>query len=596
MAAQTNINQANPLDVFNKHKEWLMDTRKVYSENCMPNYVSMLYFLSLSMKVNKLPKKNEDSINLILQFYIDSNPKRQKELVQCLKYNFQNKNIDKIYLLNERKYTHKELGLDKELQSCANNKELHELLNHKIEQIIIGERLTFKKIFDIVEERKINGYIVIANTDIFFNKSISNLQQCDLNTAKTALTLCRHEFDGTQGLAKCKLFHEGRPDSQDAWIYHSSSNILRKYRDVFDIPMGKAGCDNKLLYLFQIAGYRCCNEANFIKIFHNHNTQVRNYDKKDKVSLPYSCLYPICDGDKSGKGQSFNIVQSNIDFCEYIKNKIKTNKPFIIPRIAGIENELAYHGVMLRNGNAFPANYFDNPIRIMKNNAGIKLEGNPDILRYSRMYLKAFHMCDLYLNWEFWGAVAKPIFNSLNFMHKNFTQQKIWSFALEIFNHIDTCLWTQELKGKRILIVSPFVESIKSKINQRSEIYGVDLFPDCTFLFLKPPQTQGKNPSKPFYEEIDIFMKKVEKIKDEFDIALLSCGGYGNLIAAEIFKLDKTAIYVGGVLQMYFGIYGSRWERERPDILKIYKNKHWSKPTKNERPKGFENVEKSCYW
>jgi hypothetical protein len=46
----------------------------------------------------------------------------------------------------------------------------------------------------------------------------------------------------------------------------------------------------------------------------------------------------------------------------------------------------------------------------------------------------------------------------------------------------------------------------------------------------------------------------------------------------------KSAIYIGGVLQMYFGIYGERWLRERKSILELYINENWSRPKDNERP------------
>ena len=91
-------------------------------------------------------------------------------------------------------------------------------------------------------------------------------------------------------------------------------------------------------------------------------------------------------------------------------------------------------------------------------------------------------------------------------------------------------------------------------------------------------------------------MENVKNIQHTFDIALCSCGGYGNLVCAEIYKLGKSAVYVGGVLQMYFGIYGNRWMRERPDILKLFMNKHWTRPKNNEKPSGHNKVEGSCYW
>ena len=129
-----------------------------------------------------------------------------------------------------------------------------------------------------------------------------------------------------------------------------------------------------------------------------------------------------------------------------------------------------------------------------------------------------------------------------------------------------------------------------------SKIYNIDLFPNCSFVYLKPPQTNGTNESRDFKVELDEFSKEINKIKDQFDIALVSCGGYGNLVCNHIYDIGKSAIYVGGVLQMYFGILGNRWVQERPDILRLYLNEKWHRPEAEERPKGFEKIENSCYW
>ena len=96
--------------------------------------------------------------------------------------------------------------------------------------------------------------------------------------------------------------------------------------------------------------------------------------------------------------------------------------------------------------------------------------------------------------------------------------------------------------------------------------------------------------------ELQPFLNDIELVKDDFDIALCSCGGYGNIVVNHIYEMGKSAIYVGGVLQMYFGIYGMRWMRERKDIMNLYLNSHWSRPKEEERPDGFKNVEKSAYW
>lgn len=49
--------------------------------------------------------------------------------------------------------------------------------------------------------------------------------------------------------------------------------------------------------------------------------------------------------------------------------------------------------------------------------------------------------------------------------------------------------------------------------------------------------------------------------KLDFDVALLSCGGYGNHLSYFIYKeMNKSALYIGGGLQIWFGIMGKRWE------------------------------------
>ena len=568
------------VEIFNKHKNWLKNPSQDYINTCFSDYIGMPYFISISPQIKRTPKREND-VNLIMQFYIDNNNERQKEIKKCLFLNVNNKLINKIYLFNERKYSKEELGINSE----------------KIVQIVTGKRLTFEEIFDLIETTNINGYIIISNSDIFFDSSLENIKTCDFSE-KNVLTLCRHEYKGQGPLKNCKLFNEGRPDSQDAWIFHSDINVSREKRKIFNFSMGKAGCDNKLIYLFQILGYQCYNEATLVNIYHLLNVVTRNYNPTDKVPSPYCCLFPITSPeDKLNTSHSFNIIMENEEFCNYIREKIINNKTFILPRIAGVENAMAYHGaILMQQGNVFPQRYFDKPFQIMKNNAGIKLLNNRSIVKYSQSYLSAFEKCDAYFDWEPWGTVAKSIFKSLNFIFENFKKQRFWSITLDVFDHIQTRQWTRELAGKRILIISPFVESFKDKINTRDKIYGIDLFPNCQFVFLKPPQTQANCHSEEFDIELNKFVENIRGIKDEFDISLLSCGGYGNLVCSEIYKMGKSAIYVGGVLQMYFGVYGNRWERERPDIMKLYKNEHWSRPKDEECPDGFNNVENSCYW
>ena len=554
----------------------------------------MLLF-EVSEELILLENKNDDDIFLFSQFFIHSDTLRTYEIKYCLKKNVENPNIKIIYLLNERIYTDEELGVS----------------SSKIIQINIKNRLTFKDIFDYVEILDISGYILFANSDIFFNESLQKLRYSELAKKKIFIGLLRYDYKDSSDI---KLSGP-RSNSQDTWILHSNFNIKKSQRKVLKFNFGKPGCDNKILYIMKILGYHIINCPEIIKSLHVHNTEIRNYSPKDVVSKPWMMCYPrnvdisndfridVYNETKNLTKFNFN---DNLKLYSYLKNKMDSGEKFIIPRIAGVENQLVFMAQSLQKNvwNSLGEtkkknllNIISNKIPIMKNNAGIMISNFDSVYKYSQLYLEAFQNCEIYSNWEAYGDVYRYTKPSQDFINSTFkNKDTIWAFTYDIFNYIYNNPWTLSLTGKRILIISSFIESYKEKIDIRKEIYGIDLFPNCEFVFLKGPQTNGSNPSKEFNVELDSFTKRLYEIKDDFDVALVSCGGYGNLICNNIFKMGKSSIYVGGVLQMYFGVYGTRWLRERKDIMKLFLNKYWSRPKNNEKPENYKNIEGNCYW
>ena len=534
----------------------------------------------------------KDDIILITQFYISSNKERDKEIQQCLEFNLNNKIIDKIYLITERIYTENEMGI-----LTNSNKS-------KIVQINIGTRLMYCNVFDIIEDHKINGYIVLANSDIFFDNSLKILYKTGLINNKMLYSQLRFDYDN-KDLNKCNIYGP-RGDSQDTWIFHSKFNVEKSHRKLFNFQLGAPACDNHINYVFMILGFKVHNEPFLIKTYHNHNTSIRTYNNStENVVKPWVSLMPIVHKSVPNWIQPnqnlwrFNIREENNYLRNYIEDKLRNNKQFIMPRVAGIENNFVELGVGLIHNKITQKQqtYLQNSMKTMKNNAGIKLTSLSSVVKYSKLYLSAFEKCDAYFEWEQWGEVYKYITSSHNFININFGMKKqFWAFTLDIFHNIYNNPWTQALKGKRLLIISPFIKSFEEKLPIRKEIYGIDLFPGCSFVFLKPPQTHGDCSSEEFDKELDKFVEKIRAVKDKFDIALCACGGYGNLVCSKIFDMGKSSIYVGGVLQMYFGVYGNRWLRERSDILQLFMNKHWTRPKKEEQPAGFKTIENSCYW
>lgn len=577
--------------------KWLSNTNSSYIEltkQFFGKYINLNQYWSISPDV-ELEDPVDDEIILITQFFISKDKKRQNELITSLQVNVANPFINKIILLNEREYTKEELGSSSD----------------KIKQIVISKRLSFRDVFEIVEKEKLNGYIVLSNLDIFFDKTINIIKKTGISHKKMFFSLLRYEYYPGMKFEKMKLFYH-YSDSQDTWIWHSNFNLNEKERNVLDFQLGIPGCDNTITYMAMVLGFEVINDPVLIKSYHNHITKVRNYDSNTiKTLKPYFCVHPprLMSDDNSIKidmKHPFNFIGENMNFKNYLKEKITNNKNFIVPRLAGIEHMFAIIGLNAKNKGMVDNNennFLNSRMSVMKNNAGIKLENIMDVINYSDNYLSAFEKCDGYFDWEPYGNVAcgyggllEHMYEVIQKIHPN--HKRFWSLGvLDIFHLIKLPdIWTQELSNKRILIISSFSETFKKQLPNLSKIYDRDLFPNCEFLFLIPPATNGINDSEIFTIELDKFSKNIEEIKDKFDIALVSCGGYGNLILNRIYDMGKSAIYVGGVLQMFFGVYGSRWERERELVMKLYKNEYWVRPSANERPNGFENVEQSCYW
>ena len=530
-----------------------------------------------------------DPIILITQFYKSNNEYRQKEIVNCLIYNLNNPFINEIYLITETAYTLNQIGLPENAK------------NSKIKIININARMKYSDAFNIVSQNNLKGYIIIANSDIFFDSTIEKLYVSNASLEKKVYCLLRLEYTN-RDLTKCTIYGSGTNCSQDTWIFHSNYNILPQHNKLFSFELGIPGCDNHITYLFTILGFKLYNEPYLIRTYHNHRSNFRTYDNTTtRISGNYVLVNPLLyENNKPliNPKLRYNIQEENNELRSYLEDKIKNNTKFILPRISGIENNFAYLGVCIANNKLTKEeyNYINNVIKSMKNNAGIKLTSIKSILKYSELYLEAFNLCDAYFDWDKSGNYIQHIALSHEFITNNFKKNKFWALSLDIFNNIHNNPWTQALNGKRLLIISPFIESMKSKLDILPEIYGVDIFPNCEFIFLKPPQTHAAMPSDEFDIELERFIEEIKRIKDDFDIALCSCGGYANLVCSEIFKLNKSAIYVGGVLQMFFGIYGTRWLKEKPEILRIYMNKHWSRPSENEKPSGHNNIENGCYW
>jgi hypothetical protein len=156
--------------------------------------------------------------------------------------------------------------------------------------------------------------------------------------------------------------------------------------------------------------------------------------------------------------------------------------------------------------------------------------------------------------------------------------------------------WSYQLKGKKVLLIHPFENSIKSQFLIKDQIYKNEkMLPDFELKTIKAVQTIAGQKSEfgTWFDALD-FMKD-QIVKTDFDIAIIGCGAYGFPLASFVKDMGKQAIHLGGVTQLLFGIKGKRWEKwEHYTELRKNKGENWI--FTQDIPKDFKKIEDGCYW
>ncbi|MCK9160707.1 MAG: hypothetical protein WCR45_04205 [Bacteroidaceae bacterium] len=159
--------------------------------------------------------------------------------------------------------------------------------------------------------------------------------------------------------------------------------------------------------------------------------------------------------------------------------------------------------------------------------------------------------------------------------------------------------WTKELKEKKVLVIHPFIDSIRYQYEHNREKLFNDpnVLPEFKELItLRAVQSIGGNGNpnfKDWFEALKYMQEQMDK--QDYDVAIIGCGAYGMPLAAHAKRRGKIAIHLAGWTQMLFGIYGKRWIQDKPQYSKFI-NQYWIRPSKKETPNSAKDVEGGCYW
>ncbi|WP_282124750.1 hypothetical protein [Algibacter mikhailovii] len=217
--------------------------------------------------------------------------------------------------------------------------------------------------------------------------------------------------------------------------------------------------------------------------------------------------------------------------------------------------------------------------------------------RFSKRYLQDIPMIDLLGSFQYHEKFM-PLRDDVSKVHL----ETLYPFFVEN-------PWTNALKGKKVLVVHPFDNSIRSQYNNRKHIFeNKDVLPEFELITLKAVQSVAgtKVPFKDWFEALKYMENKISSI--DFDICILGCGAYGLPLAAHVKRIGKKAVHIGGGTQLLFGIKGKRWEEQyekvwnyRPNetininYVDLF-NENWVYPGREEKPDNAVEVEGACYW
>lgn len=166
--------------------------------------------------------------------------------------------------------------------------------------------------------------------------------------------------------------------------------------------------------------------------------------------------------------------------------------------------------------------------------------------------------------------------------------------ALEPFYHDRP--WSRYLVGKRVLVISPFTETIKSQYSRREQIWRSrpDVLPVFDLDTLRCPLSAALvNPHfSNWFEALDVMQTEMDR--RSYDVLIVGAGAWSLPLALHAKLRGKWAIHLGGGTQILFGVRGKRWD-DNSFLQSVY-NDAWVRPYAADRPETFRRIENGCYW
>jgi hypothetical protein len=274
-----------------------------------------------------------------------------------------------------------------------------------------------------------------------------------------------------------------------------------------------------------------------------------------------------------------------VDGNNFISHYLKTDKPLAAGKIGVTELNLLYcYDNLKRGGQLLPHLKHE-----VENIAGLYPYNEKTVIEFAERYLSLLPNIDLI---PIWNRVI-PHFEQ--YILDTYCPNSYKTTLEQLEPYFDENPWTRHLEGKKVIVFSPFADSITRNFNNLDKIWNNKITNNFELEAIKYPFALPISSTSTETASDDVYKKYLDILHEKtFDIGIFGTGYTSLLYTLECKKMGRSGIHLGGSTQILFGIKGQRW-KEIERFNQIF-NEYWTEPTADERPQKLNLVEGGCYW
>jgi hypothetical protein len=269
-----------------------------------------------------------------------------------------------------------------------------------------------------------------------------------------------------------------------------------------------------------------------------------------------------------------------IDANNFLAHHIKNNIPCAVGKIGTSELNILYNYIQQ------PNEIFPEIKKLAEYNAGVYPLTLDNLKKYSELFLESIKCLNVAPRWN----------NTLQSFEQSLLNKYTTSYDCNLIDLEPQWFerpWTEHLKDKTVLVISPFADTIKKQYQRKELIWPNNILPNFNLITIKHPHASLIDEhTTPIFDILTNIQTQIDKY--EFDICIIGTGGTSIPLTSYVYNKNKIAIHLGGPTQILFGIKGKRWD-DRENYQKIY-NEYWVRPDIHETPKNNSFIEGGCYW